>query len=52
MEIRITFTNETELANMISVLEANYKVLFVSKKYKNTRSKTPNEYRVYVKVEV
>ena len=52
MDIRITFTSEEELKRLISTIETNYKIISVSKRYPNSRSKVANEYRVYVKVQV
>lgn len=51
-EIRITFTNEEELQRMIALIEANYTITSISRRYRNLKSKIPNEYRVYVKVQM
>lgn len=51
-EIRITFTDETEMQKMLALIKANYNIISISRRYKNFKSKNSNEYRIYVKVEI
>lgn len=51
-EIRITYTNKEEKDKLIALLEANYKIKFISKPYRNFKNKKEEEYRVYIKVEI
>lgn len=50
-EIRITYTNEEEMQKMIDLIKQNYKIISISKRYRNFKSRIPNEYRIYLKVE-
>ena len=51
-EVRITYTNKEEREKLIALIEANYKIKFISKPYRNFKNKKEEEYRVYIKVEI
>lgn len=51
-EIRITYTIKEEKDKLIALIEANYKIKFISKSYRNFKNKNTEEYRVYIKVEI
>lgn len=51
-EVRITYTSKEEKDKLIALIKANYKIKFISKPYRNFRSKNSEEYRVYIKVEI
>ena len=51
-EVRITYTNNEERERLIALIEANYKIKFISKPYRNFKNKKEEEYRVYIKVEI
>lgn len=48
MEIRITYSNDAELSSLIDCISIKYKIVAISKPYKNRNS---IEQRVYVNVE-
>ena len=51
-EIRISYTSKEEKDKLIALIEANYKIKFISKPYRNFKNKKQEEYRVYIKVEI
>lgn len=51
-EIRITYTSEEEMQKILDLIKANYKIVSISRRYRNFKNKKAEEYRVYIKVEI
>lgn len=51
INIRVTYTSDEELKQVLETLRDKHNIISISKPYPNLRSRNVGEYRVYIKLE-
>lgn len=52
LNIRVTYTSDEELKQVLETLKEKHNIISISKPYANLRSRNAGEYRVYIKLKI